>query len=509
MNRLLALLLALGSLAACAGHPLSSVEEPETSMPESLFRIDIHPPVDLDFRDDADNLLSLRPQTFYVEAEGSTPVELSLTPAVAITGRVSGFALTPWAPQDLPSREVPVVGATVGLSLPSSIQQPRATTDEDGLFDMLVVPSTEDYELTVAPVSPDLPTYRQRIAVVEPNGELDVLLDPPAPLWGYVRDARGEPMVAAEVYAVGASSLRSASTRTDAEGRYLLAVQPDHSYTVVTTGRGPLDPIVRLEAGMVDNSGLRLDIPAGQLLPRGTLTGTIRGPTGSLVSDTAVRVRVIATELRGLDDATFSFQREIGTDDGIFTAVVPPGSYRVEILPQDLEGPAPLAVTDVRNDGTVVDLGSLNLRPLAQRLVEVLDPEGLPVTNAVIACTEQGFARRTWTGSADPLGELLLPSPEVPVSCVITPPGNRRDLAVTRVNVGESLLEDPLQTWSLSLVEGTVVRGRVSARRSPSPTSTDLEPLPAALVEVRDATDRLIGSGMTSSTGSFELRLAR
>ncbi|TVQ90078.1 MAG: carboxypeptidase regulatory-like domain-containing protein [Deltaproteobacteria bacterium] len=505
MSRLLPLWLAL---SACGGLEELDTETSSEGL-ESLLRIDVHPPVDANLRDEAGELLTLRPQTFYIEADASSTLDLVLTPAVPVTGRVSGSELTPWSAQDLPEREVVVAGATVGFGLASTIQQPRTTTDEDGLFDLLVVPSTEEYEVTITPATATIPLYRTRMTIGRATPEADIELQSPAPLWGFVRDARGDPMVSANVYVTGSGGLRSASTSTDAEGRFLIAVQADQRYTVVSTGRGPLDPTVRIDAGVIAPEGARVDIPAGQLQPRGTVTGTVRGPGGNLVSDSAVRVRVVATELRDLDGAVYSFQREIGTDDGIFTAVVPPGTYRVEVLPQDVEGPAPLAVQAIRNDGVVTDVGTLNLRPLTQRFAEVIDPGGLPVSGAVVTCTEQGFSRRTWSSSSDPSGQVLITSPEVPMSCSVSPPGGRRDLATTRQAIGESLLEDPEGSWTFQLVEGVVVRGVVSSRLAPELTSTDIEGLPAALVEVRDGNDRLLGSSVTSSTGAFQIRIAR
>jgi hypothetical protein len=502
---------AFALLVACADSGFTSGPvAPEATDAEAVLRVDVYPPADADLRDARGQLLTLRPQTFYADVEPDSNAVLTLTPAIAIGGQVQGTALTPWLAQDLPELTRLLAGAEIGFNMPRTIQQPRATTTDDGLYDLLIVPDTQDYELTVVPATVDVPFIRRRVLVSGDQRTIDISIDAGAPVWGYVRDSGGRPLAGAQVRAVGAGGLAGPLTKTDAEGRYLLTVESGAPYTLVSLGRGPLDPTVRIDADVLDPVGLRVDIPYGDLEPRATITGAVRGPTGALVRPDAVRVRIVATELRAAPGTRAAYSREIGTDDGIFSAVVPPGTYRVEIFSRAPEGPAPQLIEDVTADGRIADIGVVSLRSLATRFAEVVDPFGDPVGGAVVTCVESGFGGRTWSSIADPLGQVALTSPEVPMTCTVAPPPSRPDLAATRQPITlERLDTDDDGPWRLEMVEGAVVVGRVQARLDARLDAPSTRPLAGALIEVRDGSDRLLGVGVSGSEGQFRLRVAR
>lgn len=476
---------------------------------DALIRLDVYPPADIDLRDGRGNLLTLRPQTFYVDAEPTQPADLHLTPAVSVTGRVEGAALTPWAAQSLPVLTGPLADAQVRFSISGGVQQPRTQTDSDGLYDLLVVPDRQEYEVAIIPASAAVASQVLRVIVDGTQRFLDVDLAPGVPVWGFVFDSSGRPLVDAQIQAISSDGLAGPTARTDSAGRYLLAVTQNTSYTLVSLGRGPLDPTVRVDAGVIGEDGGQIDIPYGDLSPRGTITGSVRAPSGNLVGSEAVRVRVVATELASAEGTRATFVREIGTDDGIFTAVVPPGTYRVEIHPQAEDGPAPLILSDIQTRGEVSDLGPILLQALAVRTIVVTDPSMMPVIGAQVACTEQGFAGRTWTSIVGPDGRALMTSPEVPMVCQVSPPGGRADLALARHPINEPLLAELDQIWELPMVEGVVITGTVSAATEARLDAPSSVMVAGALVEVRDANERLLGVGVTSVEGRFQLRAAR
>lgn len=511
MSRLLGVALLLGT-AACAESGLSvdpGLGADDVTDTDALLRIDVFPPTDLGLRDARGELLTLRPQTFYVDAEPDRSAELILTPAIALTGLVEGEALTPWATQGLPSVLRALAGAEIGFNLPGTIQQPRATTTQDGLYDLLIVPDTQDYELTVVPATADVPFVRRRVLVAGDQSELDLSIDVGAPIWGYVRDAAGLPLIGARVRAADSGGLVGPTVETDENGAYFLTVEPGASYTITSLGRGALDPTVRVETDFVEAFGQRVDIPYGEINPRGTISGAVRGATGAPVVTEGVRVRVVATELRSAPGTRATFSREIGLDDGLFAAVVPPGTYRVELFSRLAEGPAPVVIDGVRTTGQVVDLGLTTLQALASRFGEVLDESGVPVGGAIVSCTETGFGNRTFVTTADPSGQFVMTSPEVPMSCTITPPAGRSDLANTRVSLPAERFEDPDAPFVFEVPQGVVVSGHAFARLAPNLQEDRTLPLSGALVEVRDGNRRLLGAGISGADGRFLLRVAR
>jgi hypothetical protein len=511
MNRAL-LLLALAAGTGCAETSFTGGFAPEDALTdaEARLRVDVYPPVDLDLRDARGGLLTLRPQTFQVDAEPEVPADVTLTPAFGLTGLIEGAALTPWMTQDLPTVTGPLVDAEVGFDVPGTIQRPRARTDADGLYDLLVVPSDQEQVLSIVPATPGVPAVERRVVLDGERRTLDVAIPVGAPVWGFATDWRGTPLAGATVRAISPSGLTGAPARTDETGRFLLTVEPGAAYTLVSEGRGPLDPTVRVATGVIDDVGARVDVSFGELGPLGTITGTVRGPGGQRVGSDAVRVRITSTALRSAPDTEGAYVREIGTDDGIFSAVVPPGTFRIEVYSALLDGPAPLVVDDVEVSGQLVDVGALMLRALATRFAEVVDPAGEPVAGAVVACTEQGFGGRTFTAIADPIGQLILPSPEVPMACTASPPAGRLDLATTRVPLDAEAIEvDLAAPWRFEMVEGALVVGTVRARLDTRLDTDRIRPLPGAVVEVRDGAGRLLGVGVSGPDGAFRLRVAR
>jgi len=504
-----ALLLAL---SACAEMGLSTEVDDAydgATDADALLRVDVFPPADLELRDGMGNLLTLRPQTFYVDAEPDRRSELVLTPAIGLTGRVVGEALTPWATQSLPTVLRELAGAEIGFNLPGTIQQPRATTSSDGLFDLWIVPDTQDYELTIVPATPDVPFLRRRVLVAGDQRELDISIAAGAPIWGFVRDAEGRPLIGAKVRAVDTGGLAGPIVETDGNGRYLLTVEPGAAYTLTSLGRGALDPTVRIDTDFVEAIGQRVDIPYGDIEPRGTISGSVRGASGAPVVTEGIRVRVVATELRSAPGSRASYSREIGLDDGIFAAVVPPGTYRVEIFSRQPEGPAPVTIEGVRTTGQVTDTGATTLQPLTARFGELVDPSGAPVGGAVVSCTEIGFGARTFTTTADPIGQFVLTSPEVPLACTLSPPAARNDLATTRITLQAERFDDLDTPWIFELPEGVVVSGSIAARLAPRLDEVRIREIAGALVEVRDSNRRLLGAGVSGADGRFVLRVAR
>ena len=513
MKRILSLWLLL---AACSEAGDSRLEvgtddfgaDPDTA---GLVRLDVYPPTNTELRDARGDLLPLRPQTFLVEAADGQMMRLELTPAVDLGGLVEGRSLTPFPTDDseVPTVDRALAGAELRFGLAGGGQQPRTTTTDDGFYDVPVVPATSPYDLVVIPDDPLVPVTLQQVDITGRTDTLDLFLEAGVPLWGRVTTPGGVPVPNMPVRAVHPRGAIGPATLTDSRGRYLLAVHPDQSWTVVAEGRPAVpEPVLRAETGPVDPSGQSLDLQVPDV-GLATLRGSVRLPSGAAPTDDAVRVRVVATELPEVPGQTASYTDEVGTDDGVFTAVVPTGTYRVEIAPQDPTGPQAVVLSDVEADSGITLLDPVDLEALRPRFGTVRDPDGEPVGDAVVTCTEEGFAARSWSATTDPSGQFILGAPGTPLRCRLTPPAVRPDLALSAFAPSEDELLDPEARWNLLINAGTLVTGQVLSRGAADLGSPADVPMANAVVEVRDPAGNLLGITLTDEDGRFGVQVNR
>jgi hypothetical protein len=475
-----------------------------------LIRIDVFPPAENELTDDRGLPLDLRPATFFVEAAGEQRVELTMRPAVSVAGVVTGMALTPFAAGDLPTVPGPLAGAEIRFDLDSAVQRPRTTTDEDGAFDVFAVPETLDYDLVIVPATADVPMTRRKVQIVGATRTLDVFVEAGVPVWGRVEDDFGRDVPGAKVRLVDEFGTVSAAATTDAQGRYMIAAEKGASYLVLFEGRTAQDPVVRVPSGPIEEYGSEVPLQVGAL-EVGAVTGRILGPTGRPMADGDVRVRLVALSLDGLEGADAAYDIDVGIEDGVFTAVVPDGTYRLEVAPQQAEGPAPRVVSDVGVRGAVTRLGDIALEAASARFGWVSDESGAPVGGASVRCTEVGFAGRTWSVSTDPLGQFLLQIPATPMSCATAPPSTRPDLALSRRTLDDATAMDPETAWDLTLRAGSLLSGSLLVLEDLGLETEDSprSPLGGAVLEVRNDAGDLLGIAISDPEGRFQLRIDR
>lgn len=478
---------------------------------DGLVRIDVFPPSSAELRDVRGVLLELRPHTFTREVVEDSAVVLSLTPAVNLGGVITGSALTPLAATEIPTVDGPLAGAEVRFDLEGTVQQPRTTTADDGVYDVPVVPDDLPYTVSIVPLDPLLPVTSTQVSVGAESRVRDFDIAAGVPVWGKLTYADGRPLVGARVHAVNERGIEGASALTDDQGRYLVAVSPDETWTIVSEGReGRQDPTVRASTGLVGEHGTRVDLGHG-IGSLGTLRGAVRLPSGAVPSDDAVSVRVVSTSLGDFgEDLSASFEETVGISNGEFTVVVPVGTYRVEISPQEVSGPSPIRLDPIEAVGGIEELGTLTLPSQLTRFGEVLDESGEPVAGVDLTCTELGFAGRSRLTTTDPAGQFLMQVPDTPMRCRLTPPVTRPDLALTRVDLIDDSYFESDEAWTLEIVEGSVVRGQIRARREPVlDDSVDSVELANAIVEVRTDSGDLLGVGTSDQDGNFTVRIAR
>ncbi|MFK7931510.1 MAG: carboxypeptidase regulatory-like domain-containing protein [Myxococcota bacterium] len=476
---------------------------------EGLVRFDVYPPQESGLRDDRGNTLDLRPQTFVVDLTLQDQADLVMTPAARIRGVVEGEALTPWPTAEVPTVTDILVDAELRFGLEGNIQQPRVETDGDGRYEVLVVPSDVPYELAVTPSDPNTAMYAERVTIDGSELDIDVFIEAGVPLWGAVTDSAGDPMEGLTVNAVNEQGLGSASVLTDAKGRYLLTVAPGQSYTVqVGPPTGVVLPTVRRRTEVVEEAGMQLSVA----LPTTTVTavgGPVITPSGGLVRDDDVRVHLVAEQIQGFEPGEASYEVEVGTDNGRFDTRVPPGTYRVEVAPQDPEGPSPLALTNIRVGTSITSVDDLALQSKTARVGVVSDDTGQRIGGAKVTCTETGFAGRTWNTTSDPDGGFVLTVPLADATCALSPPANLADqLALTQQTLAGDIALDESAEWTLVIATGSVVRGRIEARGEARLDGDILDVLPSSVVEVRDFSGRLLGVAISDENGEFEIRVS-
>ena len=525
MSRVPLLILSLATLAGCAAEGRNYAEDvalqpgewDDATDIEGQVRIDVYPPEALDT---VRGPVSLRSQTFVEDVRRDLEVSLVLTPAVTISGTVTGTALTPWPSAEVPTVDDVLANAALRFGLGGTAQQPRTETDADGRFTVAVVPSDIAYDLAVIPETTDVPLRIERVTIDGSTQELDLHLVAGVPVWGTVTDPDGAPLTNIELTAVGPTGLESAPTTSDVRGRYELIVAPEQAYTVVARPIGVrVLPDVRVATGVVSASGIRADVPFSGVASN-PMTGVVslqRLVDGEEieqpVSEGAVRVRIISQSLDGYADGEARFEAELGTNgSGRFTEIAPAGFYRVEVAPQALDGPSPLVVEGVRvgSGNTTTTVNGLSLSRKTARQGRVLDEDGTPVGLAQITCTELGFAERSFSTTADPEGGWVMSLPDTPVRCAVTPPIELAGaLAVTwqRMEDEELFTEDA--EWTLRIREGSVLSGQVRSRGEARLSAPDIAEVASAVVEVLDSSGNLLGVAITDSNGQFRMRIDR
>lgn len=291
----------------------------------------------------------------------------------------------------LDARGFLVVGAEVSARGLGTLR-----TDADGVFHASVPLAT------ALPLFVRHPGHRARWIVpsLQSPDPLLVQLDPAAP-WdvetaapaaagpaltgeGIVRGADGRPLAGAYVTAAGSS----AWSRTDDIGRYVLPLSgPQATLVVHHPGAGAGGFAARSEPLTFDRASGALPLPELTAAPAAAIRGTLRDGRGNPLAGVPVQLRG-----EGLERV---FESGSG---GVFRiAGLLPGSY--ELRPFAWRGAAGRR-QQVAVDRPVVDC-ELQLAPLEDRRLRVLDEHGTPLGRAYVAATVDGARQSVAQTDAD------------------------------------------------------------------------------------------------------------
>ncbi|MEZ4319703.1 MAG: carboxypeptidase-like regulatory domain-containing protein [Myxococcota bacterium] len=480
MSRILSNLALVALLGGCAAadYQLNETDEPvDPIVVGDTLVLEVSPGREIDDDGTVRAVAATVPTVSFDES-----MEVDLLRPFTLPGFVTGSTPNPQNRAEVPGTEGPVLASLV-FRAPGVSGASLASTASDGTFEVALVDSV--YQVTVAPEDPRV--AMSTFTLDSPGGldAIDLELGPGVPVWGRVFEG-GTPYADAEVTLISNTGSRGATALTDADGWYEIRAQPG-VYTVRTFGIGDgFDPQISAIV-TVGEQGLRYDFDYPDLALQ-TIQARALRPNGTPLALVPYRLRASSLDDFG-PEARVEITGVADTLGNIVTRAVR-GSYTLEILPDlDLTG---LRVTEFEV-GAPVDLGDLELAPLATFTGAAIDPFGLPVANAQVRCTELGFGGRTWSTFTSDLGRFSLDAAATSVSCAISPPGDRTDLALTRVTLDPSSAENVVE-----FLRGRVLEGVVRFEGQPE----DL-----ALVEVRDTAGRVWGSTLTDRNGRFSVRV--
>ena len=418
---------------------------------------------------------------------------VDLSRPVVVEGSVLGSRVTasPMSGAQLPGKPV-AVEASVYLEREGSIQR-YSTRADAGRFQLSAIPSSS-YLLEVVPDDPLLPAFVDALQIDANAAPVELSLGYGIALHGRVTAPSGTGLEGVKVYAQTVTGRTTSPVETDANGYYLMRVS-EGAYTVICEGRSApaIDPVLRTVVTDALAPGRRIDFVYPDLtvaLASGRVVDVEGQPLAS------VTVRFEAERLDGYEKLESSAQYEVVTgSDGSFTRRMKTGDYRVEFRPSAADL-SPFALEGLTLSQGANEIGNVSLAD--DVLVEgyLLDPFGDAVSDAQIACFEEGFDTRRYTAVTDSSGTYTIRLPATAMSCALTPPAVRRDLPLTYRRV----VPKPGQALALAFESGNAIAGQVLL---------DGEAERGALVEFRDEEGVRYGSAYTSQTGAFEVFVAR
>jgi hypothetical protein len=461
-----------------------------------LFRIDIHPSAEDTVAEEGGPVYLT--QSVLTSASNEERLDIVMKAAVRVSGTVTGWAVTPWLSPNLPGTDNPIP-ASMSISKPDSSQSYFFTADEDGQFEAMVVPET-DYAMTITPHS--VGSVFTTLALEAPEGQdvvFDVNLEYGQTLWGRVLDPDGQGMEDVGIYAEDLEGHQGRTAYTSSTGYFSLRVEPGDYYlnTLGRTTEYGRDPVLRANVSVVDGSDQRLDF-AYESLASHSVGGRVVDESGNGLK--GVSVRFGSQKLYGFESASVEADANVTiltNKFGNFDTRLAPGEYEMWVLP-----PSNIRATGSWSESIVVStemsIGQIPLADMVEVTGIIEDPLGL-LPGSRIQCEEQAPGVRYWTTVASEealsIGQYVIELPQSQVTCAVSPPGGKPELAITRI----SFTPETGLKRDIRLSTGTEIFGLVSR--------SDNKPFAYALVQVYSLADDLLGTAITDSDGNYSVSI--
>ena len=493
MTRFALTLLAASSLVACSDMELHTGEDAAEISAQEFdadidLRIDVYPPGVLGDGSTVD----LLDQSFRgVGASTGWDVSLPLQDAVRLNGELSGFIVNDHTAVGVPGHVERIAGV-FEASVPDTIMARSVATDADGEFRLDVVPNAAYTLAWIPDAQYGLPFLVTTSEELLSDADLSVELDEGLLLYGnvtYGEDALPAPFGAVVQPVDLATGIAGPITDVDASGAYFVRLYPGDYELRVWHPDNLFFPEQSLVVSMGEADGTRQDVHYATLNTP-TVVSEVHDEDGA--PRPSVAVRIVSTEITGSPDASLVVDTETGPN-GLFAARLVPGVYDIQLIPSYEAQVGPTLIEDVVIESDS-DLGVVTVpwRPVVEGAV--VGPQGAPVPNTLVRASETGFDGFVYETTTDETGQFVLPVSDDLLRWTFEPPADA-GLATTFVDADPT---DVLVDDRVEIAAGERITGTVTWRG---------EPVPYAVVDVRDDQDRLFATASTDADGVFEVRV--
>lgn len=484
-----ALLCALGlclGVTGCSAADKSSMLADEaygdTGAALRQLRIDVHP----------GGSSGIEPQSWFANPGETDALDVVLARTAIYVGTVTGFRVNPYADIGVPGSEAVPVLARVEATVTEGISGARLSTADDGSFSMSL-PDGLRYQIAIIPEDPArLPFLVLPTADISRSWVSEIDLEYGVPVYGRVLQTDGSPPPTSATVALydPLTGVRGAAVPVDPDGYYQVRANPGEVSLLIDDEDGTgIIPEVEVDVTVEADAGLRRDITIGTL-SAARVRGQVFDDAGRALADAVLRFRAIS--LDGVPYPT-DFVRSTETDgSGVFNRDLAWGDWEVEVIPPyESAGNASPQRFTLRVDRADVVVEDVILEPPTNVDATIYGVDGAPLSGVITTFTEQGYNGWSWTAISDSAGRIALDVPRGPLIVTLSPPDSVG--AITTLSA-----DGPGDLPKLSLRSGQPVSGAVSVEG---------EPVPYALVEVRDIDGSLLGTTLTDGGGAFAVEV--
>ena len=407
-----------------------------------------------------------------VKVGGDQTLDIKLERGVLLSGHVTG-------PDAKPAQNV-----YVNAWNPQAQTGGGAQTDADGGYRITLTPGVYSVNLGPPPGTAFAGQYLENLEIFK-DRVLDAKLEKGFVLSGTVQDKLGRPVSNASVNAYSSQINFGGGGVTGPDGHYRIvlklgvyevAVNPDPTSGLTRTAFPGVDMKADRTLDVVLQSGV-------------TLSGKVVGPKGGGVEGVSISAQ--DEDLQNGPEGSATTDR-----DGVYSMILPPGLYRLDLRPAD---GTRFLQTQVHDVSLKTDRQGFDIR-LDEGVVlsgRVTDPDGKPIRDAYVNLYDP--AAQFWYGdSADPDGVYRVVLKQGVYTLHAEPPHVQGTVSslVSR-NLPDVRVADDM-TLNLALDRGVFLSGRVTDRAG--------RPLPE--VNINASSNQAFGGGtQTDLDGKYRLAL--
>jgi len=432
-------------------------------------------------------------ETFLVSAGQGENMTLTLSPTATVSGQLTGFDVSPNADITLPG-EVGGISGIVRAWVPNTVMDYSARIEQDGFYDLPIVPN-DNYIFSWTPAHDvALPFYVDAGVPIARDVERNVNLswDESIPIYGQVYSDEANPLngIRIQIYDRETGAI-GPSTETSEIGTYNLRLYPG-DYDVELSGQGDEGVPTLTQQISVFESDVAVDSANNLFADTQTIKadGRVVDPTG--VPASGVLVRFTALSVIGSNSVSLVSESTTGSN-GRFSIPVLKGSYQVEFIPPHEKGFSPEMITEVLLEDNVTELPTVNLATRGTINGQVLDALGEPAEGVILRAEEMGFNNVVYQAVTAEDGSFSLELSDTKMFWTLMPFESSQG-AITFGQGFPSDWDDMIvQLRTGQPINGCVVHEDGEAAFAP--------------IELRSTDGHFYGSTFTDQEGCFDLRI--